>query len=322
MLIQCDDKIELVTEKTRTDGSGVKIGLVPEWREASTINRDEGGFPIIISYYDKYQDEYVSVSDFKDFEKNNTSEEIASRYTPCFEWVSRSKTIPDCYIRIRGNSIFLAICKLSFSTDENLFSSRYRKLLEALDEQKEKTFKYTNNGGSRPIEAMRQKLKRWFRLYEYEYDILITDAEIGKRVFDELKMTAKKVYETGLYMKGAGEKDCTTIKMYKYSDIFKIEITFRKNIFKKLGLEISDMTEQERCIESLRNEAIIEILKFKGSEAVKQLQFDFVTTNHILARIERIEAKQSAGEMRADRTDARVEALEKQLQEMKRLLPK
>ena len=83
------------------------------------------------------------------------------------------------------------------------------------------------------------------------------------------------------------------------------------------------MTQQENCIEYLRHEAIGEIMKLKGGEAVKQLQFNFATENNILARIIKLE---NDTKQRFDITEQRFEqrfaGIENELKELRRALVK
>lgn len=311
MLIQADDKIELITDKTRTDGSGVKIGLSEDWRQSAEIVYNNSGEPVIYSYWDGdktfYSPTEIKKLSFEDRDK-------LGELIPCFERVVKT-SIPESYIRLRGNNIFLSLCKLSYGSENMLFSSRYRKLLETFHEARPSIFEYTGRGGSRPIEASRLKLLRWFRLYEYEFNILFIDREFGLRVFNELKLEAQQDYETGLYMKGLSntQKKNTTIKMYEVENgLYKLELTFRKDTFKKLLIDITDMTRQENCIELLRNSAVLEVMKLKGGEAVRQLQLEFVKENNILSRILKLEAEQLRTDKRLETTDKRLETLEKQ----------
>jgi hypothetical protein len=101
--------------------------------------------------------------------------------------------------------------------------------------------------------------------------------------------------------------------------VYKLELTFRRNTFDKNEIDISDMTKQEQCIELLRGSAIIEILKLKGGEAVKQLQFNFITENNILARIIKLENKL---ENESQRTEQRFAGIENELKELRRALVK
>ena len=316
MLIQCDDSIRLISEKTRNDGSGVKIGLAEDYRKHTEIVYGGDGKPVIYSYWNNYLDKYISPSEYSLI----PYPENVNEWAPCYERKMRT-SVPDSCIRFRANNVFIELVNLSFGAEEMLFASRYRKVLESFHETRPNVFEYSTKGGNRPIEASRRKLLNWFRLYEYEYDILIINRKLGRKVFEELKDEAAKVYDSGLYIKGFGEKKGrTTIKMYKVDEdergeLFKIELTFRKNCFNKNGIDIRDMTSQESCVELLRNEAILEILKFKGGEAVKQLQFEFATTDNILARLAKVEAGLVAH-------DDRIEKLEKQYENIKKLLEK
>ena len=320
MIIQADDKIELIAEKTRTDGTGGKIGLSENWRDETDIVHDENGKEVIYSYWNG--EKFISPDDYKAL-----SYEDSLRFMPCKERIFRPYTIPHSSIRFRGNSIYLHIGKMSFQSEEMLFSSRYRKLLETFHEARPNVFEYSTKGGNRPIEASRQKLLNWFRLYEYEYDILIMNKELGREVFEEMRPSARKIYDTTIYLKGAGEKQGKTVKMYLLQKgIWKIEITFRKDTFKKLKLDIRKMTQQENCIEYLRHEAIGEIMKLKGGEAVKQLQFNFATENNILARIIKLEndTKQrfDITEQRFAGIEQRFAGIENELKELRRALVK
>ena len=76
----------------------------------------------------------------------------------------------------------------------------------------------------------------------------------------------------------------------------------------------------------MRHEAIGEIMKLKGGEAVKQLQFNFATENNILARIIKLEndTKQrfDITEQRFDITEQRFAGIENELKELRRALVK
>ena len=324
MLIQCDDSIRLISEKTRNDGSGVKIGLAEDYRKHTEIVYSDGK-PVIYSYWNNYFDKYISPSEYSLI----PYPENVNEWAPCYERKMRT-SVPDSCIRFRANNVFIELVNLSFGAEEMLFASRYRKLLESFHETRPNVFEYKGRGGdSRAfLEASRNKLVRWFRLYEYELNILFTDRKLGRQVFEELKDEAVKVYDSGLYIKGFGEKKGrTTIKIYKVDEdergeLFKIELTFRKNCFNKNGIDIRDMTSQESCVELLRNEAILEILKFKGGEAVKQLQFEFATTNNILARLAKVEAGFVAHDDRIEKHDDRIEKLEKQYENINEKLEK
>ena len=69
-----------------------------------------------------------------------------------------------------------------------------------------------------------------------------------------------------------------------------------------------------------------EIMKLKGGEAVKQLQFNFATENNILARIIKLEndTKQrfDITKQRFDITEQRFAGIENELKELRRALVK
>lgn len=315
MLIQCDDKIELIADKTKTDGSGTKIGLAPKWRQYSNIAyNSQTGEAVITGYWNKETGENTSAD-----KVSLMSDEEQKNWTACFEREIPTG-IPNTHTRLRDNHIFIRISKLSYSDEELLFASRYRRLLEVLHDIRPNILTYESRGGNDRafFESSRNKLNRWFRLYEYEFNILFIYKELGRKVFDELKESSVKVYENEtLYLKGYGKKQGnTTIKMYdmkhhsaEAEGIFKLEFTFRRNTFSKIGIDISDMKSQIECIELLRDSAIIEVLKLKGETGVRAMKEQFISENNILSRIIKLESKTS-------QTDERVAKLEAQMKKL------
>jgi len=316
-LIECDDKIELIAEKTKADGSGKKIALTENWRDNArrAINKQTGEL-IITGYWNRETGDNISAEKYF-----LMTDEERKGWTACYEW-DIITNIPHTHTRLRNNNIFVRISKLSSSGEQRLFASRYNELVEALHNMRPAIFKYENRGGTERAfkQSSRNMINRWFRLYEYEYNILITDKDLGRKIFEELKESAKKEYNETLYLKGARKKNGqTTIKIYDMGyhskdlkGVYKLELTFRRNTFDKNEIDISDMTKQEQCIELLRGSAIIEILKLKGGEAVKQLQFNFITENNILARIIKLE----------NETEQRFAGIENELKELRRALVK
>jgi len=335
-LIECDDKIELIAEKTKADGSGKKIALMENWKDKArkAINKQTGEL-IITGYWNRETGENISAEKYF-----LMTDEERKGWTACYEW-DIITNIPHTHTRLRNNNIFMRISKLSSSGEQRLFSSRYNELVEVLHNMRPDIFKYENRGGTERAfkQSSRNMINRWFRLYEYEYNILITDKDLGREIFKELKESAKKEYENEtLYLKGAGKKNGqTTIKIYDMGHhskdlkgVYKLELTFRRKTFDKNGIDIRKMTLQENCIEYLRHEAIGEIMKLKGGEAVKQLQFNFVTENNILARIIKLEnetEQRFAGienelENESQRTEQRFAGIENELKELRRELVK
>jgi len=312
-LIECDDKIELIAEKTKADGSGKKIALMENWKNNArkAINKQTGEL-IITGYWNRETGDNISAEKYF-----LMTDEERKGWTACYEW-DIITNIPHTHTRLRNNNIFMRISKLSSSGEQRLFSSRYNELVEALHNMRPAIFKYENRGGTERAfkQSSRNMINRWFRLYEYEYNILITDIDLGRKIFEELKESAKKEYENEtLYLKGAGKKNGqTTIKIYDMGyhskdlkGVYKLELTFRRNTFDKNEIDISDMTRQEQCIELLRGSAIIEILKLKGGPGVKRMKELIVSENNILARIVRLENKTERHDERIERHDERIE---------------
>ena len=311
-LIECDDKIELIAEKTKADGSGKKIALTENWRDNArrAINKQTGEL-IITGYWNRETGDNISAEKYF-----LMTDEERKGWTACYEW-DIITNIPHTHTRLRNNNIFMRISKLSSSGEQRLFCSRYNELVEALNNMRPAIFKYENRGGTERAfkQSSRNMINRWFRLYEYEYNILITDKDLGRKIFEELKESAKKEYNETLYLKGARKKNGqTTIKIYDMGyhskdlkGVYKLELTFRRNTFDKNEIDISDMTRQEQCIELLRESAIIEILKLKGGQGVKRMKELMMSENNILARIVRLENKTERHDERIDRHDERID---------------
>jgi hypothetical protein len=320
-LIECDDKIELIAEKTKADGSGKKIALTENWRDNAriAINKQTGEL-IITGYWNRETGDNISAEKYF-----LMTDEERKGWTACYEW-DIITNIPHTHTRLRNNNIFVRISKLSSSGEQRLFASRYNELVEALHNMRPAIFKYENRGGTERAfkQSSRNMINRWFRLYEYEYNILITDKDLGRKIFEELKESAKKEYNETLYLKGARKKNGqTTIKIYDMGyhskdlkGVYKLELTFRRNTFDKNEIDISDMTKQEQCIELLRESAIIEILKLKGGQGVKRMKELMMSENNILARIVRLENKTERHDERIDRHDERIDRLEAQVRKL------
>jgi len=311
MLIECDDKIELMALKTKTDGSGIKIGLTDRWRQCTNIAYDaQTGEAKIYSYSHKTIPKmYIGIQAYSLLPGNEQSDYIAN-----YARVYKSSSIPDSYVYLQGNIIYLRICKLSFTTEDMLFSSRYRNALDLFHETRPHMIKYNNKGGNDRafLESSRNKLNRWFKLNEYEYNIIFPNKEQGLKVFTELKESAKKVYETGIYMKGFSENNKqTTIKMYDMGHhsedaqgVYKLEVTFRKDLFEKERIDITDLTIQEVCIDLLKGFMMREVLKLKGGEGVKEMQAQLFSETNILSRIIKLENETS--QLKTGQTELRM----------------
>jgi hypothetical protein len=311
MLIECDDKISVISEKTKSADRGIKIGLNPKWRLNPYVNKayDRNGDLVIHNYYNpSVKDSNISISDYEELTYSEKQ-----KFIPNCEWIFELPQMENAYIRLLGNHIRIIITKLSYGSDEMLLSRRYRKIVELLDSARPAIIKYENKGGNErsKLESSRNILLRWFRLHEYEYNIIFPDREQGRAVFEELKvfskthMTDKNGLET-IYLKGQGKsRGQTIIKMYDLgfhsqedTGIFKIEVTLKRSTFvkgvtdeegNKKRIDIRDMTEQENCIELLRCYALKEIHDLKGGEMVKDMKNEIMDKSVVMARIIRIE---------------------------------
>ena len=343
-LIKTDDSLRLVTEKTRTDGTGYKIGLTDNWRYYTEIAHDKNGKAKIYSYCHKETCGYIGGKEYAEMSSHEQS-----KYTACYERMYKPTGIDNAIIRLRSNNIFLELHKLGLSDEQTLLASRYRKTLESLFEVLPNIIKYeprTQKPTDRHFqEAVRQKLKRWFRLYEYEYCIIVNDPTFAKQLYSDFEQTAKKNINGTLYLKGYAKSGGNTrIKYYDLehndhalSGLFKLEITFGKKVFDRLNdrinkknlttpkINIQNMTYQENCIELLEMAIQDEIENLKGGEAVKRLQQEyFITTqDNVLARIVRLEQKLDKGLSQHDKElshhDKELSQLKQRLERLEKL---
>ncbi len=324
-----DDRLEVRADKTFTDGSGRKLNLTKDWKDKTTFARSDNGEVNIYSYWNKSGKaaaKYISPEKFMEL-----PEEDRHLYIPCFEREVKTN-IPNTFIRARDNSFFIRVCGLSTSDEGRLLSSRYRTVLDVLHSIRPEIIDYQNRGGSEKafLESSRNIIKRNFSLYEYEYNILILNKELGKKVFEELQGACQNRFLNTLYIKGYNAKGKkqggTSVKIYDHGlkhtgekGLYKLEITFRAAVFRKLGLNIADMTLQEVCINRLKKAAMTEILKLKGGEAVEMLQRDlFREEENILARFIRLERKSAEHDRDIAEHGRDIAEIKRQLEELKK----
>ena len=333
-ILETDDALRLRADKTRTDGSGRKIGLLKTWRWNTDEAYTRDGKKKVYAYWNGESGKDARRLSPKEWEGLDGEEQFL--YKACIERVRRFE---NGQVRIRDNSIFLELLKLGTGADESiLLASRYRLAVEALKEQRteEGILEYRAKQGSgerESIEASRQQLKRWFSPYAYEYNLVIKDKVLGEAVRRELTERAegKDRYETGVYIKGSGTgKGRTTVKMYdmgyhsgELKGIYKIELTFRKQVFKRLGIDITALTEQECIISRMRAEIVREILGLSGGEAVEQLKLAFMReTNEqetVLSRIVKLEREQAKQGREQAKQGSRLEILEKEVRSLRKI---
>jgi len=328
-LMHLDDKLEVIAEKTMTDGSGRKLNLSKDWRAYTSPARDNQGQIKIYSYWNGEKGEKgkcIAPDEYQSLPKPEQESWI-----PCFER-EVSTSIPNTFVRARDNHFFVRICGLS-SEKGRLLKSRYRGVVEVIHDLRPFVLDYKNRGGDERafFESSRNIIKRNFRLYEYEYDILFLNKELGQRVYQELEKTCDRQFEGTLYIKGFNAKKKAqgdiTIKMYDHgalhgpeSGLYKLEFTIRKKSFNKLNLQIEDMDCIEQikdCIEQLKGEVMAEVMKLKGGPAVQEFQLALFQEDNILARIVRLEQKTEGHDRAIDSHDRAIEELRKQVAELK-----
>jgi hypothetical protein len=310
-IIQADDKLTIRANKTSTDGSGKTHLKFKEGHLKNSVKTE------IYKYWnkkDKQEAEYIKPSDYE--------EEIHGDWLAC--WVKDYKTNSE-NIRIysRDNSLYIAILRLSTSSKENILGSRYRTLLDGLNKATEDIIEYkprSIENKRNKLEASRQKLNRKFDLYEYEYNIYITDQEKGKAIYKALECHATHIFENTIYLKGyeakSSRKPGTSVKMYNAGvkhdkefpsgeSFYKIEITIRTSEFKKNKINIKDMTTMEHCIYMVKQIIIKEVMKLNdktgGEELTNVINFvlkEIVQEENILSRIIKLEASRKDTEKR------------------------
>lgn len=299
--MQFDDRLSVIAEKTLTDGSGKKLNLSKDWRAETDYSRDGKGQVIIYSYWngkEKPAAKYMKPQAWKEA----SLEEQAKFPVPCFEREVQTN-IPNTFVRTRSNNFYLQVYGLSTSDEGRLLSSRYKTVVDLLHSIRPEVIDYRPKGGDARsfYESSRNVIKRNFRLFEYEYDILVLDKGLGAKLQEELSDSCQRNFDGTLYLKGFDSKfnrqGDLSIKLYDHGlkhgpepGYWKLELTLRKKTFEKLGLNIADMTFQESCIEKLRGEVMRETLKLKGGEAVKEFQYRFFQEDNVLARVIRLEA--------------------------------
>jgi len=325
MIVQCDDRLQVMARKTLTDGSGKKLNLAKAWKDATEYARDETGKPIIYSYWNGIigNAEYMSPKEYAKLESGK------NKWIPCFEYKVPTG-IKNTQGRVRSNEVYFQILKLSTGDEAKVLSSRYKDIVEVLDAVRPAFLDYQSRGGDERAryESTRNLLLRNFTLNEYEYNVYFPVAVEGKAIYDELNNNVIAYKEEGgtLYLKGYDAKEkakgACTVKMYDAGlyhgmgrSMMKLEVTLRAAAFKGAGITIRDMTLQESCIEVLRVEIMKQIMGLSGGQALKTMQIELFREDNILARIMRLEA-------RAGKTDAVQDAQGAEIAEIKRQLAK
>jgi len=324
MLVQCDDRLQVIAEKTLTDGTGKKLNLAKAWKEATEYARDGNGKVIIYQYWNgmkKPYNKYISLNEYELLDSK-----IKDSWIPCFEYIVPTG-IENTQGRTRDNHVYFQIYKLSTGDEAKVLSSRYKDMVDVLDAVRPSFLDYQSRGGDERAryESSRNVLLRNFRLHEYEYDVYFNSEAQGKAIYNELKECIEPFEKDGtLYLKGYDAKrkaaGACTIKMYDAGNVhnmgrsmMKLEVTLRAAAFKAAGVSIKNMTLQEACIVVLKGEIMAQILKLQGGQELYKMQRELFQNDTILSRMMRAES-------RLDRHDDDIAAMQRELKAMRKEL--
>lgn len=283
-LITHDDRLLVRAQKVdHYRGSiPVGIGLTADWKYKDRVEvvHGEGGEPVIVNYCRSYYEgrermtKTLTVEEYErrwsevDSEDMEAMNELQS-YAP--QYLRGVKLADDVYMRFQDNRMDLRICSLM-----NDLQSRYRIALDScvrlIDEG---VFRYeARSEDAEPRnkqEAMRNRIKRYGKVAEYEHDILF-QGDIGKAIYDDLSAYAQSVEglktmavyadKGTVYLQGVRAEKGETQAKVKYYDIgkreagragvgvesgryYKLETTMLGPYFKKHGIGIEDMLEAD-----------------------------------------------------------------------------
>lgn len=202
--------------------------------------------------------------------------------------------------------------------------SRYRKGLEAVEQASRKniiTYTGSDTTPKHRTEAIRNRVKRHWRVALYEHDLVILDEHIGREMMRELRPHDKgRDYEHTIYLKGfKGTKRKDKPLLVKVYDMepkhgvkgWKLEVSYRNEYIKRHEIRGPEAWLTQPDIQSMLRKSLIREWKgvfemapsTKGMLAealeVKQTDlFDFVAnTEHTLTdltqRVARLEEKQA-----------------------------
>lgn len=160
-------------------------------------------------------------------------------------------------VRLVGYDSLLE-CRMSLWDD---FRRRYRLSLEALMNATDGgVLKYAGAGETprHRQEAIRNRLKRWWRVVAYEHDILLR-GETGAMLLQELKeddtIPAERKFDDTVYLKGDGSHSSMLVKVYRLTkhglpDVVKLEVTFRKDYLKRHDMRQPELWETQPAVQA------------------------------------------------------------------------
>ena len=234
-----DDSIVCYDDSIVFRGQKHEVGLHPEWKKlfnkAAKINY------------------YFHPETKKRYSLDKAEEAIKAGAVPVSD--RRRKFSKDSYIFAKDSYIEFRFNDLY----EDIGSSRYRKGLDELVNQScHRVFTYRSDSEKRSrnhIEAMRQRLKRHWKVSSYEHNSIIFDEALGKALLKNLfPYNQDKTRSPGetIYIKGFNSSESILVKVYDVSkkevynrSVVKIEVTLRKDWLKTNGMrEIKEFTLQ------------------------------------------------------------------------------
>ena len=266
-MIVHDDKLLLRALKTRVQtgkGRPGGVGLEEDWWRYVPIAIDNEGNQEFTGYWNQGIGEHHGTG-WEATDEGRRRLEQEQGWKPTYR--RRLKIGEGVYATMEGNQVDLFIGNLY----ENM-GSRYREALGYLVDMVDRgVVRYQPRiepSDRRKKEAIRNRMKREFKIAEYEHNVLFR-GEVGRELFEQFRTIAERdksmVLEEGtIYLKGFNRYKGLK-RAVKYYDIgkredsnpgefFKLETTLLKEYFKSQGMGVSDMLEQPEIQERIKNE--------------------------------------------------------------------
>ena len=266
-IITHDDTLVLRAQKTRVhSGKGRPggVGLNDEWWRVVPIAIDKEGKQEFTGYWNKDSGEHHGAG----WEATKEGQERLQREAGWKESYRRRLHLgAGVWVTLEANQVDLCISNLY----ENI-GSRYKEalgyLVDMVDRGVVRYKPIVEASERRKREAIRNRLKREFKVSKYEHNILFK-GNIGQELFTQFRQVAKvdssmSLEEGTIYLKGFKRYDGQKMAV-KYYDIgmreggeagqvFKLETTLLKDYFKFAGMGVPDMLEQPVIQERIKTE--------------------------------------------------------------------
>lgn len=287
-MIVHDDKLLLRALKTRVQtgkGRPGGVGLEEDWWRYVPIAIDNEGNQEFTGYWNQGIGEHHGPG-WETTDEGKRRLEQEPGWKPSYR--RRLKIGEGVYVAMEGNQVDLYIGNLY----ENM-GSRYREALGYLVDMVDRgVVRYQPRiepSDRRKKEAIRNRMKREFKIAEYEHNVLFR-GEVGRELFEQFRTIAERdksmVLEEGtIYLKGFNRYKGLkrAVKYYdigmregeKAGELFKLETTLLKDYFKAEGMGVSDMLEQPAIQERIKVGLAKEIegaLCLIAGDTMKQIQ--------------------------------------------------